>query len=205
MTIRAAVFDIGGVLEYTPKLGVETKWEQILGLNARELNRRLYEVWKDGSLGHCTEADVHRRIQELIGMTDQQLDTFMADIWMQYLGELNVELNDYFIGLRSNYQTAILSNSFVGAREKEQAAYGFEDHTDLIIYSHEVGIAKPDPDIYQMTCDRLGLQPEQIVFLDDVPINIEAAQKLGMKGVLFNNNAQAISEINAYLNQQYDE
>jgi putative hydrolase of the HAD superfamily len=45
-----------------------------------------------------------------------------------------------------------LSNSFVGAREREQAAYGFEDLVDEIVHTHEVGMSKPDPQIYALVC-----------------------------------------------------
>jgi beta-phosphoglucomutase-like phosphatase (HAD superfamily) len=63
--------------------------------------------------------------------------------------------------------TGILSNSFVGAREREQAVYGFEDLVDEIIYSHECGMAKPDPRIYALTCERFQVEPAQMAFLDD--------------------------------------
>lgn len=63
-----------------------------------------------------------------------------------------------------------MSNSFVEAREREQDAYGFEDLVDEIVYSHEVGMCKPDPRIYELTCMRLGVGPEEMVFLDDVVI-----------------------------------
>ncbi len=69
----------------------------------------------------------------------------MADIWREYLGTANTELIEYARQLRPRYRTGILSNSFVGAREGEQAAYGFEDLVDEIIYSHEAGMSKPDP------------------------------------------------------------
>lgn len=94
----------------------------------------------------------------------------MAEMWEQYLGVANSELIEYARGLRPRYRTGILSNSFVEAREREQDAYGFEDLVDEIVYSHEVGMCKPDPRIYELTCMRLGVGPEEMVFLDDVVI-----------------------------------
>jgi hypothetical protein len=67
----------------------------------------------------------------------------MADIWREYLGTANKELIDYARRLRPRYRTGILSNSFVGARQREQAAYGFEDLVDEIVYSYEVGMSSP--------------------------------------------------------------
>jgi putative hydrolase of the HAD superfamily len=163
MTIRAIVFDIGGVLEFAPRIGITEKWEGLLGLQADELDKRLYEVWKGGSIGAITEADVHRMIGEILSIDEAKVNAFMDDIWKEYLGTPNVELIDYFKKLHGHYITAIISNSFVGAREKEQAAYHFGDMTELIIYSHEVGIQKPDPRIFELACDRLNIKPEEMI------------------------------------------
>jgi epoxide hydrolase-like predicted phosphatase len=66
---------------------------------------------------------------------------------------------------------------------------------DFIIYSHEVGLAKPDPRIYALTSQRLGVQPQEIVFLDDVERNVAAAAAYGFHAILYQTNAQAITEI----------
>jgi len=197
MTIHGIIFDIGGVLEITPDLGVTAKWEQRLQLAPGELNERLRNVWRDGSLGIISEVGVHQHIREIMGMSDAQVNTFMDDIWQEYLGSLNRELVEYFRSLRPKYRTAILSNSFVGAREREQAIYHFDEICDFIIYSHEVGMSKPDPRIYALTCERLALSPAQVVFLDDYPGAIDAACEFGIHGILFHNTAQAVADIPA--------
>src|SRR6187549_1387265 len=99
MTIRAIVFDIGGVLEFTPKIGMIEKWEKIFQLQAGELDKRLYEVWKGGSIGTITEGQVHQRIGEILGIDAAQVKAFMDDTWTEYLGTLNVELAEYFRAL----------------------------------------------------------------------------------------------------------
>jgi FMN phosphatase YigB (HAD superfamily) len=147
VAVRAVVFDIGGVLEVTPFLGVNEMWDARLGLASGEVERRLRGVLAAGSVGAVTIAEVHQRIGELLRLGPAQVAAFMADAWAEYLGTLNPELADYFTSLRLAYQTAIISNSFIGAMELEQERYGFEQMTDLIIYSHEAGVAKPDPRI----------------------------------------------------------
>ena len=127
MAIRAVVFDIGGVLEIIPDLGVTELWETRLRLPAGELNKRMHDAWAGGSIGTITEDDVHQAITDRLGLDGQQLAAFMADIWREYLGTANTGLIEYARRLRPRYRTGILSNSFVGAREREQAAYGFED------------------------------------------------------------------------------
>jgi epoxide hydrolase-like predicted phosphatase len=213
MCIRAVVFDIGGVLEITsgaePSAGfpkMVAAWEARLGMELgvlsariRVLNERLERVGKDGALGTCTEAEWREGLRLATGMDQAQTDAFIEDFWDVYLGELNGELAAYFSGLRPRYRTALLSNSFVGARERERDRYHFEEMTDLIIYSHEEGMAKPDPRIFELTCARLGVLPREVVFLDDVEPSVTAARALGIHALLFRDTDRAIADVNACL------
>ncbi|HEX4289359.1 MAG TPA: HAD-IA family hydrolase, partial [Trebonia sp.] len=87
---------------------------------------------------------------------------------------------EYARRLRPRYRTGILSNSFVGAREREQAAYGFEDLVDEIVYSHECGLSKPGPRAYALVCARLAVEPAETVFVDDTEICVEGARRAGL-------------------------
>ena len=97
------------------------------------------------------------------------------------------------------YRTGILSNSFAGAREREQAAYGFEDLVDEIVYSHESGMSKPDPAIYALACERLQVDPAQMVFLDNYESYVAGARAAGIHAILYRDNAQAINDIEKLL------
>ena len=199
MVIRAVVFDIGGVLEIDPDLGVVPMWESRLGLRAGELGERMRDAFAGGSIGTITEDDVHQALKDRLGLDEQQAAAFMADIWRQYLGTPNTELIEYARLLRPRYRTGILSNSFVGAREREQAAYGFEDLVDDIVYSHEAGMSKPDPRIYALVCTRLGVRPDETVFVDDTDYCVAGASEVGMHAVRYLDNTQVIYEIEVLL------
>ena len=197
--IRAVVFDIGGVLEITPDLGIHRLWETRLGLPAGEMGERMADVWMRGSIGAISLKDVHQAIKDRLGLDEPRLAAYMADIWREYLGSANTELIGYARRLRPRYRTGIVSNSFVGAREREQAAYGFEDLVDEIVYSHEVGMSKPDPRIYALVCERLGVRPREMIFLDDAQACVAGANEAGIHAIHYRNNAQAIEEIEALL------
>lgn len=199
MTIRAVVFDIGGVLEIKSRTGWVEKWEAYLHLKPGELHGLLMDVWIDGSYSNISEEEVEKRIGEIMGMDLGQVEALIADLWEEYLGELNVELATYFASMRPRYQTALLSNSFSGARSREQERYHFAELCDLLIYSHEEGIVKPERRIFELTCERLGVQPAEIVFLDDVEANVAAARELGIQAILFRENKEAIAAIQACL------
>lgn len=76
----------------------------------------------------------------------------------------------------------ILSNSGPGAREQE-ACWGFQALVDVLVYSHEVGLKKPDPAIYALTAELLGVPPDEIVFLDNWLPAVEGARAAGWHAV----------------------
>ena len=206
MAIRAVVFDIGGVLEITQDLSptrsqdsITRSWETRLGLPTGEIDVRMRDAWIGGGVGTVTLDEVQQALRDRVGLDDEQVAAFMADLWREYLGTANTELIEYARGLRPRYRTGILSNSFVGAREQEQAAYGFEDLVDDIVYSHECGMAKPDPRIFALTCERLGVRPEETVFVDDYAPNVEAARAAGLHALLYTDHATVIGEIERLL------
>ncbi|MBE1502636.1 putative hydrolase of the HAD superfamily [Amycolatopsis lexingtonensis] len=196
------VFDVGGVLEITREMDVGRRWEDRLGLPAGEIGRRLADVWAGGAVGTVTERMVHQAIRDRLGFTGAQVEAMMAEMWVRYLGVGNNELIEYVRQLRPRYRTGILSNSFVGAREREQEKYRFEELVDEIVYSHEVGMSKPDPRIYELTCARLGVVSEEMVFVDDVESNIASAREAGIHAILYRDNAQAIAEIETALRRK---
>lgn len=142
---------------------------------------------------------MYQAVATTLGLDAAQVDEMMNDVWAEYLGSPNTELIAYFAALRSRCRTGIISNSFVGARDREHARYGFGDICDVIIYSHEVGLLKPDRRIYELACRRLETTPTNVIFLDDAPANVVAARDLGMQAVLFTDTASAIGEIKAVL------
>ena len=204
MAIRAIVFDIGGVLELTPPAGWIEKWEKRLNRSLGDAFDTLERTGLDGGLGTCTESEWRAGMQKFLGLDDSQTDEFMGDLWHEYLGTLNVELADYFRNLRPAFQTAIISNSFVGAREKEAECYQFDTICDFIIYSHEVGLSKPDPRIFALACERLGRKPSEVIFVDDHPEVFASAVEMGMHCIEFKTNAQVIAAINTCIGENMD-
>jgi putative hydrolase of the HAD superfamily len=77
-------------------------------------------------------------------------------------------------------RTALLSNSFGLEYPRED----WDRLFDTTVISGEVGLRKPDAAIYEMTCDQLGVDPADAVFVDDMSPNVDAAQALGMAGVV---------------------
>jgi putative hydrolase of the HAD superfamily len=90
-------------------------------------------------------------------------------------------------------RTGLLSNSWGLEYERE----GWDTLFDAVVISSEVGLRKPDPAIYALAADRLGLPPEQIVFVDDLRPNVRAAVAAGMVGVQHVEVAVTLDELEA--------
>jgi epoxide hydrolase-like predicted phosphatase len=88
-------------------------------------------------------------------------------------------------------RTGLLSNSWGLDYERE----GWDTLFDAVVISGEVGLRKPDPAIYQLATRRLGLPPEQIVFVDDLRPNVKAATAAGMVGVQHVDVETTVSEL----------
>jgi epoxide hydrolase-like predicted phosphatase len=89
--------------------------------------------------------------------------------------------------------TALLSNSWGNDYPRDM----WTDMFDVVVISGEVGMRKPEPRIYQLVCDRLGLQPQQCVFVDDMHYNVDAAVRLGWVGVHHRSYAETAAELEA--------
>ena len=200
MTISAVVFDVGNVLELSDDDHSLAEWAAIAGLPVEEFTMRIDGAFDGADIGTVTLEEVHRKLEGALGISEDKANAIMESFWRVYLGTPNTELIEWARTLRPRYQTGILSNSCVGAREREQAAYGYMDFIDDLVYSHEVGLLKPDPGIYLLSCERLGVRPSEVVFIDDREPFTQAARDVGMHAVHFTgDNTKAIAEMTALL------
>ncbi len=88
-------------------------------------------------------------------------------------------------------KTALLSNSWGNTYPREQFAALF----DVVVISGERGMRKPDPEIYLLTAEELGVEPAACVFVDDLPPNVQAAVDVGMVGIRHSDAATTVTEI----------
>jgi epoxide hydrolase-like predicted phosphatase len=199
MPIRAVIFDFGGVLLRTGDQSGRRKWEARLGLPEGSLARLVYgsEASARASVGQVPVTKVWEHVAETLELTNEQLLELQRDFWAG--NQLDAELVQFIRDLRPRYKTALLSNAWPDGREAFTRHFGLDSVMDAMIISAEEGMAKPDARIYEIATKRLGVRPEEAVFVDDTAKNVQAARAVGMKGVQFENTAQAIAEVQQYL------
>jgi putative hydrolase of the HAD superfamily len=199
MPMRAVIFDFGGVLERAAGVSRQHAWEERLGLRPGGL---AVEVWQSpvaswARVGRVQPEEVWAYLRQRFGLGAQEVAELQRDVfWGEQLDE---ELVAFLHSLRPLYKTAILSNCWPGARTMMEARYGLATVVDELILSYEVGIAKPDLGIFALAAARLGVLPQETVFVDDVVPNVTAAQAAGMTGVRFESTEQTIAAVRAAL------
>ncbi len=194
MTVRAVVCDIGGVLEVIDDVVFPGPWPALLGLTDAGFAERLEGLGGDPVVGGVTWPEVLGHWRARLGLDEARAHALGEDFWRWYVGTPDERLVAWFAGQRPERLTAILSNSGPGARERERH-HGFEGMVDDLVYSHEVGLAKPDAAVYELAAGRLGVRPEEVVFLDDVEVNVEAARAAGWHAVLHEETERSIAEM----------
>lgn len=197
--IRALIFDYGSVLARTLDPRPRAAWEKRLGLEAGGLQQVVHNntSWVEAQCGRLPVAAYWIDVGQRLGLTPQETDRLRNDFYRADCR--NDELVAYIARMRSaGLQTAVLSNFSVELRFFLDQ-HKLLNHFDQIAISAEIGIMKPAPKAYQEVLRMLDLPAATCVFVDDQPVNIEAAQALGMHGIVFRDNPSCIAQLNRLL------
>jgi putative hydrolase of the HAD superfamily len=194
--IKAVIFDWGGVLEALPDATAFAEWETRLGLAPASLQTILWgPVWEQVEQGTATVADYEAQVCRDCGFTSRaQLEAFYTAYYPHHLYK---EMLAAVRALRAQYGVALLTNGFQGQDQHIERLTGIHPTqlVDHYVNSAEVGLRKPMRAIFQLTLERLGVAPDEAVFIDDNPANIAAARAAGLHVIPFETPAQALTAL----------
>ena len=185
MAIKGIIFDYGGVL-WDMRFEVTRLLEREHGLRDRLILETLYgtDAWRKLEVGVGDReqwlSDAHSLLEAEAGKPLPPLHRHWQE--QQQLILPNLHLIER---LRPPYRTAVLSNADSTLMDRLTNHHRVHHLFDDIICSADVGVAKPDAAIYRLSAQRLGLPPEECVFVDDLDVNVEAARATGMHGICF--------------------
>ena len=200
MTIRAALFDVGGVILSSP-FDAFARYEADHGLPAGFL-RRVNSVDPDTNAW----ARLERSDLDLAGFAAAFADESEAlghrvageDVLALLAGDVRPEMVEAVRRCGERLQTAMLTNNVVGhAASPEMAALA--DLFDVVVESSVVGVRKPDPAFYELACGLLGITPSEAVFLDDLGINLKPARAMGMTTIKVTDPTAALADLETVL------
>lgn len=191
---RGLIVDADGVAILHTPMTARREWERRHGKPPGALDAALTEAVGAGWAGGRGEPEIHRRLTEILGITDSGLPEVLEVLAAHQA--LNTELAALLTRSRPAMRTAILTNAGPGRRAELVTRFGADTLVDLIVVSAEEGVAKPDPAIYRLTCQRLGLAPADCLFVDDTPANVEGARRAGLRAELYS----TVPELGVLLN-----
>jgi putative hydrolase of the HAD superfamily len=203
--IRAIVSDFGGVLT-TPLMGSFAAFQDHTGISPEAFGRAMQAVAeRDGAhplfeleRGHLTEAEflelMAAALEPELGHRPE-LHRF-REIYFDAL-DPNEPMIELMRELRAGgYRMALLTNNVREWEPSWRSLLPVDEIFELVVDSGFVGMRKPEPEIYELTIERLGgVSGPECLFVDDVAVNVETARGLGMRAVHFRDNEQAIAEI----------
>lgn len=130
--------------------------------------------------GEYSDKQFFQAIADASGETAEQVERELeAD------NELNEPLVEYVRTLQGKYKLALLSNSSSEYLRNELAKYDLEKYFDQIVISSEVGLIKPEPEVFEYITSELGVAPGECIFTDDNPKHVSAAERLGIHGIVY--------------------
>ena len=194
--ITTVIFDMGGVLLRTEDKEPRTKLAKRLGMTYQELEIQVYGS-REAMRGEISAEDHKQSVLEKLGLPEKDFSEFGDEFWGG--DQMDEKLVDFIRGLRGDYTTALLSNAWDDLRPLLVDMWQIADAFEHIYISAEMGLAKPDPKIYQAVVADLQKDPSEIVFVDDFIENVQAAREAGWQAVHFHSRESALAELAEYL------
>jgi epoxide hydrolase-like predicted phosphatase len=209
--VEAVISDFGGVLT-SPLADSFQAFQEHSGVPLAELGKAMVALGAEHGANQLFEletgrlaereflARLGRRLTAQLGR-EIELDGF-AERYFANL-EPNEALITYMRELRGRgYRLAICTNNVREWEPLWRAMLPVDEIFELVVDSAFVGVRKPEPEIYQLTLSQLSVQPHAAVLIDDIEINCQAAQELGIRAVCFRTSEQAIADTEALLQGQ---
>jgi HAD superfamily hydrolase (TIGR01509 family) len=192
---RAIIFDIGRVLI---RVNVSRAMEGL----AAGITLTPQEAWSaiekdprmlDWQEGRISPRDWHLHLTKRLGgsLTFEQF----SEVWNRALDPTPIHSDSFFERLSKNYRLALLSNTDPIHMAHAEESFSFFRFFPNRIYSYRVGASKPDPLIYREALKACKVQAAEAVYIDDVAAYAEAAQRLGMAGIVFQSPEQLQTDL----------
>lgn len=128
-------------------------------------------------LGRIAEDEFERRFAAALGLPEERAGGLIARLWAD-LGPDEAMIEAVAAARAAGVRTGLISNSWGTALKYEPAM--MDRLFDGAVISHLEGLRKPDPAIYALGAERIGLAPEECAFVDDLPGNLKPARAMGM-------------------------
>lgn len=211
--IKAVLWDFGGVITSSPfeafnryELANNIPEDFIRSVNAKNPDTNAWAQFESSSVS----------IDEFDGIFAEETEKAGhripgKDVMKLLSGQIRPEMVHALKLVKENFRIACITNNVKGAGKgpgmasdpsKAEKIVGIMALFDFVIESSIVGFRKPDPRIYQLACEKMGIEPSEAVFLDDLGINLKPAKAMGMQTIKVSSAQQALAELSEILSMK---
>ena len=195
MTIRAVFFDFGGVIMRTEYQSPRQHLAERFNMDYDDIDKVVFgsESARRASLGEISEDAHWLEVLKRFKRPASEMKSFKDDFFGGDV--IDRQLVETVRSLRGKVQTGLISNAWSGLREfitREKIMEVF----DTVVISAEVGLVKPSAKIFDIALEQAKVRAKEAIFVDDMKANIEACEKVGMKGILFKDPQEALDQLN---------
>ncbi len=200
-SIEAVISDFGGVLT-SPLLDSFAAFQDSSGVSLEQLGTAMAAIYQRDGVQPLFELETGRMSEAafLGALADQLTSQLGRTVELHGFGERyfehlhpNERMIEYMRELRDRgYKLAICTNNIREWERLWRAKLPVDEIFEVVIDSGFVGTRKPEPRIYELTLERLGVPPSAALMIDDIEINCDAARRLGIEAVWFRSTEQAI-------------
>jgi putative hydrolase of the HAD superfamily len=208
--VAAIISDFGGVLTSSMQGSFEA-FQEASGISLAELGTAMAAVGARLGVNPLFELETGRlsEAEFLLALGEQLSHRLERTVDMNGFGEQyfagltpNERMIDYMRELRGRgYRMAICTNNVREWEQRWRAMLPVDEIFDVVVDSAFVGTRKPEPRIYELTLERLGVDAGSGLLIDDIELNCAGAREVGLRSVWFQSTEQAISDTEAVLGE----
>lgn len=200
MKIQVVFFDFGGVIQRTEFQAPRQRLAQRLGMEYEDIDTIVFNspTAKQATVGEIPAQKHWEAVAKRLKVNKKDIAAIESEF---FAGDvIDHDIVEYLRSLRPRFRTGLISNAWSDMRDY-LVRKKLDEVFDTLTISAEVGVAKPEARIYRTALEQAQVKAGEAVFVDDVPVNIEACEALGMKGVLFKEPQEAMKQLKKLLKE----
>lgn len=197
-SIKAVIWDLAGVVLHTVKGTFNSLLAERLDVPLNDIERLISS--KENDLWDLNEIDddaFYTFLLEELNMPMNKKSVLRKFVLKDFY--IDQEILAYIKKIRKSFTTVLLTNFPAHVHDFLKTDWIVDGAFDHIIASCDVKLLKPDPAIYTLTLARIGCLAEESVFIDDREVNVKAAEKLGINGIVYQSQSQTINDLESIL------
>lgn len=194
--IKSIVFDYGGVIEFYSKNNPNKIAAEMLGIPHDTFRAEYFKHNHLSNTENVPWEEMFKKVVKVFASSNEDVEKIMKVVNEdRKQSSLNNELISLLPEIKKlGFKVALFSNSPTTLRERLKQN-GLFKYFDEVVISGEIGFQKPSKESFEFLFGRLGLKPEEVIFIDDAHKSLESAQEIGYTPILFKDNNKLLSDL----------